>query len=181
MSQKISVFVPGEPKAQPRASAFARRMGDKFVARVYTKNTAEFWKSQVALAFQGLPPVKYSGPVALRMEFVFQRPKTHYRRDGMTLAKGYSLEHLAAPDFDNLAKAVCDALTHLHVWEDDKQVIAAAVSKRYSKPGVLEEGMHLEVVFLEPREVPKDLFGARELSPAEASRAVSQAFADLGF
>ena len=33
------------------------------------------------------------------------------------------------PDFDNLAKSVCDALTDLGFWHDDSQVIFGKVMK----------------------------------------------------
>lgn len=48
-SMTITFFIHGDPKPQPRPRAFARRMGAKFVARVYDAGTAEGWKSQIAM------------------------------------------------------------------------------------------------------------------------------------
>jgi len=55
----ITFFVPGEPKGQPRPRAFARKMGDKFVARVFDAATAEGWKGAIAAVAQ--PSVKLYG------------------------------------------------------------------------------------------------------------------------
>jgi crossover junction endodeoxyribonuclease RusA len=40
------------------------------------------------------------------------------------------------PDIDKLTRAVLDALTDAHVWQDDSQVIHLTVTKTYGLPGV---------------------------------------------
>jgi len=174
MSQVVSVFVSGVPKGQPRPRAWARKFkSGEVMARTYDPHTAEGWKSEVAQALRGLKRAKYEGPVVVGMEFLFARPKSHLRKDG-SLAKGRRQEHLGAPDCDNLAKAVLDTLTLLHVFEDDSQVVDLRLRKRYAAADEVS-GMHLDIEWLETRDELRLALGD-ELSPAAATGAVSQAF-----
>lgn len=136
----IEFFVPGEPKAQPRPRAFARRMGDKFVARVYDAGTAEGWKSAIALAARGhIPASPMLGPIRLTLDFAFARPRSHYGtgRNAAVLKPTAPPDHIGKPDLDNLEKAVMDCLTTLGFWGDDSQVWSKMTSKSYSRePGV---------------------------------------------
>lgn len=132
----ISFHVQGDPKPQPRPRAFARNMGGgKFAARVYDAGTAEGWKSCVALAAKPyLPPTPYEKPVSVSIQFIFERPKSHFRKKGAIAP--------SAPDFptgrndlDNLAKAVLDCLTQIGMWKDDGQVVKLNLSKAYTAGG----------------------------------------------
>jgi len=121
----IRVTVPGTPQGQPRARAFARRMGDKFVARVYDPGTAEGWKSVIAEAFRPhLPPEPWEGKVMLSITAHFKRPASHFGsgRNAGVLKASAPAEYVKKPDADNIAKAVMDCLTRLGLWRDDSQV-----------------------------------------------------------
>lgn len=133
----IEFFCSGTPKGQPRPKAFARRFGDKWMARVYDSGTAEFWKSQIAVAGKPVTPARpLSGPVSVGLEFFFQRPKAQFG----TGKKASELKPNAPefcstkPDADNAAKAVLDALTCLGFWVDDAQVCNLRITKRYANP-----------------------------------------------
>jgi Holliday junction resolvase RusA-like endonuclease len=133
----ISFSVAGDPKGQPRPRAFAMRgVGGKYSARVFDPGTAEAWKQQIAVAAMPMrPPAPFTGPVALKIAFVFRRPKSHFRSNGELKpdAPRYST---AKPDADNCAKAVMDALTQLGAfWRDDAQVVELRVWKDYGKTG----------------------------------------------
>lgn len=138
----ISFVVSGDPKGQPRPRAFAMKMGNgKFSARVFDAGTAEAWKQQVAVAATpNRPAAPFVGPVALRIEFLFRRPKAHFRANGAVKAGSPNL-HTGKPDADNLAKAVMDALTQLGgFWQDDAQVAQLVVGKSYGeRPGAVVE------------------------------------------
>lgn len=139
MMQKIEVFVPGNPKGQPRPKAFSRGG----IASVYDPGTAEGWKGQVALAVRNLiPKVPISVPVQLTLVFFFPRPKSHYRagKNSHIIRDDVPSWCSKKPDFDNLAKAVSDALTVLRVWEDDALVVDSRIKKFFddgSGPGCL--------------------------------------------
>lgn len=141
MAISVSFTVAGEPKGQPRPRAFARRMGDKWVARVFDAGTAEAWKQQVAVAATPFRPASaIEGAVCLKVGFVFRRPKSHFRANGQ-LKPNAPHDFLSKPDADNLAKAVMDSLTQLGgFWRDDAQVAQLWVWKRYGRePGAMVE------------------------------------------
>lgn len=122
----IQFHVAGSPKGQPRPRAFARKMGDKFVARVFEAGTAEGWKSLVASEARVFAPdVPFAGPVSVKLLFSFQRPKCHFRggKYENELKADAPYFHTSKPDNDNLEKAIFDALTQLGLfWHDDTQV-----------------------------------------------------------
>lgn len=145
----IQFFVQGEPKPQPRPRAFARKMGDKFVARVFDAGTAEGWKAQIAVAAKPfLPAEPLDGPIALRVTFNLPRPKAHLKKDG-SVKDGAPLWHTSRPDLDNYVKAVCDALTQIGMWRDDNQVADMSLRKQYGP----QAGAFVEVVALGARKV----------------------------
>lgn len=131
----ITFFAPGLPKGQPRPRAFARKMGGKFVARVYDAGTAEAWKSEIAVAAKPyLPPAPIRSPVSLSLTFVMPRPKGHYRtgKHAGELRPDAALYHTAKPDFDNLAKCVADVLTALGFVQDDALIVQHTFAKLYT-------------------------------------------------
>lgn len=138
--------VVGEPKGQPRPRAFARRMGSRYVARVYDSDVADQWKAAVDAVlekekpvWQNIPCKEWEGPVGLSLRFLFPRPKSHKRSDG-SLKPNAPKNHIQKPDGDNCAKLVLDRITRNgHFWKDDSQVVALDVSKWWADdepPGV---------------------------------------------
>lgn len=125
----ISIFVPGQPKGQPRPRAFSR--GGK--AAVYDPGTAEGWKSAVAVAFKDHAGGKLDCPLMVELTFKMPRPKGHFGKKGL-LDRFRGELFRKKPDSDNLAKAVLDALTILGVWNDDDQVTDLIIRKRYVNP-----------------------------------------------
>ena len=143
--QQVARFVvEGDPKAQPRARSFARKLKDgRVVARVYDAGTAEAWKTQVAAAAKPhRPATPLTGPVSLQIEFRMKRPKSHYGtgRNANRLKPSAPVFHISKPDRNNLVKAVEDAMTQLGFWRDDAQVAAGETTKIYTlegeRPGV---------------------------------------------
>lgn len=132
MMEPLTFVVLGDPKGQPRPKAFAF----KGHARVYDPGTAENWKSQIAEAVRqaGAVGIMIPHPLSVTIHCHFRRPKGHYRtgKNAAELKADAPTWHTNKPDFDNVAKAACDALTHLGVWKDDAQVVRATVIKRYS-------------------------------------------------
>lgn len=139
----ISFYAPGLPKAQPRPRAFARRMGQKFVARVYDAGTAEGWKGAIAAAAAAHRPASpLEGPIRLDVDFFFPRPARLMRAkdaDGL-------IPHTAKPDRDNLDKAVCDCLTQLGFWRDDAQVCDGQIRKFYTTKIAGQTGARIRIV-----------------------------------
>lgn len=146
------VRVDGVPKAQPRTSAFARKMKNgKTVARVFTPGTAEEWKSCVV---RDARPVRPETPIAevpisVTMDLYLPRPKRLLRKKDPDDA----IPATTLGDVDNFAKAVLDALTHDGWWSDDKLVTTLTVRKwfheRDGRPGA-----ELRIAWPEYREDP---------------------------
>ena len=132
----FDIFIPGDPKGQPRARAYARKMGSKFVARMYDSDTADAWKAQLRAGLLTRANEKalqaIEGPFEVVMLFSFERPESHFLTSG-ALRKGRVREHLQKPDADNLAKLVLDVITKLQrCWMDDDQVVRLVVEKRWA-------------------------------------------------
>lgn len=130
---KVSLWVDGVPKGQPRPRAFAR--GGH--AAVYDPGTAEGWKSQIAEAFRfHRPPTPIEGPVSVTLKFFFPRPGRLRKKK----SPPGEIWHTAKPDVDNLAKSVFDALQQIGMFRDDSQIFECAISKVYAtiggKPGM---------------------------------------------
>jgi Holliday junction resolvase RusA-like endonuclease len=101
--------------------------------RVYNPSSGDLRKfrdrARPHCAFAEPPP----GPLRVRLEFVFARPKAHLRRDGQ-LTPAAPRQHLATPDIDNLSKFVLDALNQVF-YADDRQIVELVGTKRYGLPG----------------------------------------------
>jgi Holliday junction resolvase RusA-like endonuclease len=126
----ITYFIPGLPKAQPRVK-FASR--GKF-GKAYTPDTANDWKAMIMIESKKHFPEMLTGPLQVSICFYFPRPKAHLNSKG-ELKPGAPLYHTSKPDRDNLDKCVLDALTQVGAWQDDTQVCAGSIDKRFVSPG----------------------------------------------
>ncbi len=129
---EITFRVDGIPKGQPRARAFAMRIGGgKFSARMYDPGTAEAWKGACVVAGQPHQPAQpFAGAVRFLMVVLMPRPKSMPKRLGTGRRP-----HLSKPDWDNHGKGVCDALTQAGWFVDDAQVYDGRVVKFYAAAG----------------------------------------------
>ena len=130
----MTTFIFGDPKGQPRARAFARKMGAKHVARMYDSDVADAWKRAVDLGIErelksaAVMPDPF-GAFDCKLTFFFRRPKSHYGKGGHVKASA-PVCHVSKPDADNLAKLVLDRITRGgRIWRDDSQVARLHVEK----------------------------------------------------
>lgn len=134
----------GLPVAQgrPRARHFQDRGGETRVS-VYDPSTSRDWKRTVqSQCLDAKPVAPVEGPLAMHLEFYLPR--------GASLPKRV-VHHITKPDVSNLVKAVEDALCGV-IYQDDKQIVALTVEKRYSPaPGVL---IRIERVVTPPKPEP---------------------------
>jgi len=122
--------VDGIPKAQGRPRAF--RIHDRVL--MFDPETSRDWKRTVTFLVAQEARKRNWTPthegVSLTLYFDMPRPKS--------LPKRYE-QHIRKPDWENLAKAVCDALTGV-LYHDDSQIVRCLTYKRYDpKPGVTIE------------------------------------------
>ena len=127
--------------ARPRGKASARvkwNRSGKVQAYIPT-STREFVKlvrfeAGAYMVREGL--AKVDGPVQLKIVATFE-PAKSWRKAQRLLAHRGLVAHVTKPDWDNVAKAVCDALTGT-VIVDDKQIVDAHVRKRYGEHAQVE-------------------------------------------
>ncbi|GMO51791.1 MAG: hypothetical protein Pg6C_16730 [Treponemataceae bacterium] len=124
-----SIFVEGEPKAQPRP-----RKGK--YGNFYNPSTADAWKQTVQAAFlvQGKKPM-IQGRAIISISFFFHKS---------TGLGGKVTPKTTKPDADNLLKPVMDALTKISIWKDDCQVDISGV-ERFWTPGKSGAGIRIEM------------------------------------
>lgn len=125
--QAVTFTVSGDPVPQPRArvstaGGFARAYVPK-THRVHAYRHA----IQVAAIDAGLR--NEPGPVAVVIDAVFARPKSHMTKKGVRP----DAPQLPRPDVDNLAKSVLDSIGP--IIGDDAQVSRLVVEKSYGTEG----------------------------------------------
>ena len=107
------------PKARPRTTKRGNR------AIMYTPDKTKNFENYVKLmAAQHAPKELLTSALEVRLDFLFQRPKS--------LPKKIRY-HTKKPDIDNLAKSVMDALEGI-IYVNDAQVISLRVTKDYGTP-----------------------------------------------
>jgi Holliday junction resolvase RusA-like endonuclease len=126
---EIVLEVPGQPVPQPRHKISTR--GGFGRAYIEARHLIHAYRESIVLAAKLAGRNRREGGcVSLEINCVFARPPSHWTKSG--LAKGAP----AFPprcDWDNLGKAVSDAITDSGaVWEDDDQVVDGRVTKRYA-------------------------------------------------
>ena len=82
------------------------------------------------------PDKPMSGPVSLRVLWLFPRGK-HHKNGEWRISK---------PDTDNLQKLLKDCMTRCGFWKDDAQVVSETVEKRWADD---PSGLYIEVNELE--------------------------------
>jgi Holliday junction resolvase RusA-like endonuclease len=134
----MTFFIHGDPKGQPRPRAFARKMGAKYVARVYDSDVADEWKRAVDKAIviaysEHKPAFEDHRPFEVVMSFWMRRPKSHFNAQGF-VKPSMPMRHAQKPDADNLVKLVLDRITRSKmIWRDDSQVAYLTVSKYWAE------------------------------------------------
>ncbi len=152
MKKILDRDIEGIPVAQPRPKA-SRRGG--FI-RMYTPDTADLWKSQVAHAFESYVAqggenwnVPLTGPLRVDIDFYLPRPGNLNRKkdpDG-------PIWRDAKPDVDNLVKACLDAISDVGLWGDDAQVCSGLSQKFYCARGQTP-GAIITIYQLDQADVP---------------------------
>lgn len=125
--QAVTFTVPGDPVPQPRArvstaGGFAR-------AYVPAKHPVHAYRHAIQVAAIDAGLRNEAGPVAVVIDCVFARPKSHMRKSGVRP----DAPQLPRPDVDNLAKSVLDSIGP--IIGDDAQVSRLVVEKSYGVEG----------------------------------------------
>lgn len=119
----ITFSVSGAPVPQPRPRVSTR--GGFARAYVPSKHPVHEYRRRVAKAAEAAGLTNTGETVAVLIDAVFERPKSHKNRGGIKA----TAPKLPRPDVDNIGKAVLDALQD--VMGDDSLVARLVVEKSY--------------------------------------------------
>jgi len=123
----INFSVPGKPQALKRHRTVMR---GSFTGTYdpSIEDKADF----LALAMNNKPSIPYDEPLEVEFEFIFSRPKAHYRtgKNAGILKDNAPKWHIGTPDTDNLIKFVCDSLNSIF-WKDDSRICGVEARKFY--------------------------------------------------
>jgi len=143
----IEFFVQGQPQPAGSKTAKVLRRGGKVmynergapVVITYDANPdAAAWKKlvgQTCFYTQGGRKLLLTGPLELRVTFVVERPKGHYRtgRFADQLRDDAPSYPVVKPDSTKLLRCVEDGLNGI-LWRDDAQIVRQRVEKVYGSP-----------------------------------------------
>ncbi len=125
----VTLHVPGPPVPQPRHRT--TRTGRHYLPSRHPVNQ---FKLTVQAAARAAGVKAIDGAVDVAILAVFARPQSHVGRGGALRVSAPDYPGHGSGDWDNLAKAVCDALTGI-AWADDTQIVSGAAAKRYAQRG----------------------------------------------
>lgn len=133
-----AIFVPGPAVAFTVPGRAHGKGRPRFTnGRTYTDAATVQAEHDVLTCWQAAGGVRLAdGPVHLSVTVFCERPKSHYKRDGVTLnAEGLRrpLPDNQKPDFDNCFKSFADALNG-RAWRDDVQIVSAAFLRLWGTP-----------------------------------------------
>lgn len=137
----ISIFIEGEPKAQPRPRAFSRKTATAIITRMYDPGTSDGWKGCVMRALKDYANREIAGAVRIDLSFFMPRPKYMLTKK----FPDHELWHTKKPDRDNLEKAVLDALKDIKVLSDDCIVVDGRLRKYIVRKQGGKIGAHLKL------------------------------------
>lgn len=137
--REMKIAIPGRPMVK-QSTNFGK-------GRAFPKKHVVAWETHAAMLMRTTlgESEQLQGPIALTIDAIWERPKRLCRKqdpDGR-------IYKWSRPDFDNCAKAVCDALNLSGVIVDDAQFCDCHVRKWYAAKG---EGPCVEITLraLEP-------------------------------
>lgn len=127
----IELVIPGDPvgKGRPKVNTKTRKAYTPAATKLAERHVKDAWMAA------GRPQLPRDEGAALWLVVIDRRTRArdHYRTDGVTLsAKGLRNPiPTSAPDFDNVAKLVSDALNRL-AYRDDAQIAAALIWREWA-------------------------------------------------
>lgn len=148
MSMRIDFTVPGIPVA--KAKKVGMRAGH---ATAYNDKRTENFQALVTMAASRVwvgssgQHQRLDTALILRVVAVYPRLACMCKIDKRTgeLTGGWSRGRIpkdTKPDFDNLAKSICDGITASGLWTDDARVFDGRVVKFFA---AMDEAPHVEV------------------------------------
>ena len=126
ISYSATFGVLGKPAPKGSWTPYQDKRTGRIGLKPHSSKRAKDWDFAIKLAAsKHAPPEPLACPVAVRLAFRLERPKSVKPADRPL--------PLVKPDIDKLERAVLDALTGV-IWKDDAQVVELRGSKVYGAP-----------------------------------------------
>lgn len=126
---EIFILVPGEPVAKGRPR-FAKR--GAFVTTYTPEKTRDYELKVSCEARRSMGDrAPILGPVGIKIDLMIGIPQSWSKKKRLQAFSG-EIRPTSKPDWENVCKALCDALNGI-AWVDDSQVVEATVTKQYSE------------------------------------------------
>lgn len=110
------------------------------------------WENTVEVEAKAqLPGLQFAGAVEITLIF-YRTPPTSWPKWKKEFAMEGERLIEEKPDFDNLAKAVCDGLENAGLFADDGQIARAVIEKRWRRP---EDSPRVEITMVGHPRYPK--------------------------
>lgn len=132
----VRFTVYGEPKAKGRPRVSVRKSGDgeKIFARAYTPKETVVYENQVKMEYENqCDSFRFPDDAMLdvRIFAFYGIPKSVSKKKRQMMIDG-DIRPIKKPDFDNIAKIICDSLNGI-AYRDDAMVVDGMFRKYYSE------------------------------------------------
>lgn len=132
----VKFTVYGEPKAKGRPRVSVRKSGDgeKTFARAHTPKQTVIYENQVKLEYEnqcGSYRFPDDAMLDIRIFAYYGIPKSTSKKKRELMLAG-KIRPTKKPDFDNIAKIICDSLNGI-AYQDDKLIVDGMFRKFYSE------------------------------------------------
>ena len=142
---QITFTIIGEPMGKQRPKFYSK---GKF-GKAYTPEATANYEQWVKLSYmqqRGDTAVIEDKEIAVTITAYFKIPASVSKKKAEQMRLGY-IRPTKKPDFDNIAKIICDALNGL-AYKDDAAIVSAVVDKYYAPDD--EPKVIVEIKTLEP-------------------------------
>lgn len=132
MNERVELIIDGLPKPQPRARAQVVHRGKRVFPHMYTPDSPDLktWRASVVWAWQCAAVIQpWCFPVVMHATLYVPRLKK------MTTPHAVPCITRMFGDWDNLGKAISDALTDANAWTDDAVIYDARITKYHHAEG----------------------------------------------
>lgn len=124
----IEFVIPGEPQGKGRPK-FSRQ--GSFV-KAYTPEKTENYEAHIKACFlaSGAAMIPQGVEIGMEITAFYSIPKSTSKKRAALMREGL-IRPTKKPDYDNVAKVICDALNKI-AYYDDAQIVEAVFAKFYS-------------------------------------------------
>jgi Holliday junction resolvase RusA-like endonuclease len=138
MHKAIVFTIPGEPQGKARARTFNK--GNRTITMTTDKTV--LYENLIKIEYRRQCNTYIDGPVSIVIEAYFKIPASYSKKKRLECINN-NIYPTKKPDFDNIAKVVCDSLNQI-AYKDDSYIVNSEFRKRWT-----EENEGYVIVYLQ--------------------------------